>query len=285
MGVRFFGQYLLEKNIVTARQLIEAAEYQESKNLKFGEYAVHKGFIKEADVKKIYEEQKRSDMFFGEVAVKVGLLTAAKVKEILVMQKNDRVFIGEVLVEKEFIARDVLERELALFGEDQRKYPPEEIVVPAGAKYPELIREAVDVSRRMLMRIARISTKAMPPVMGDMEPDAEYAGASVRLTGSFNAGYVVLSSYPVAKEITKGLVGKLSPSEPDEVLKDAVKEFCNICCGNIAAGMAQKGKTLEFSPPEELTPASGHYGIIRGRNAVFCPMATNVGRITLVLTE
>ena len=57
MPVKFFGQYLLEKNIITPQQLIEAVEYQESKNLKFGEYALSKGYLTAKDVEKIQNEQ------------------------------------------------------------------------------------------------------------------------------------------------------------------------------------------------------------------------------------
>lgn len=285
MGVKFFGQYLLEKNIITARQLIEAAEQQESKNLKFGEYAVVKGFLKESEVNHIYDEQRRSDMFFGEVAVKLGFLTPTKVKEILTMQKNDRVMIGSVLVEKGFITQEVLERELGFFSEDQKGLVLDDVAIPSGAGRPEVVREVIDITRRMLMRIARISTKVSLPSVSDREPDADFAGAMVRMNGSVNFDYVFLSSRPVAKEIARGLIGTLSASEPDEVIKDAVKEFCNISCGNIAASMAQKGKTLELLPPEELMPTAGQYRVLKGKNAVFCPLATNVGKVTLVMVE
>jgi len=70
LAVKFFGQYLLEKNIIKPRDLLEAVEYQESKNLKFGEYAISKGYVTEKDIERFQKEQKKVDMLFGELASK-----------------------------------------------------------------------------------------------------------------------------------------------------------------------------------------------------------------------
>lgn len=285
MGVKFFGQYLLEKKTITPQQLIEAVEYQESKNLKFGEYALSKGYLKRTDIIRIQNEQKRVDMQFGEVAVKLNILTPTQVLEILTMQKNDHVYIGDALVIKGFITKGVLERELALFKEDQSKYAAGEIHVPEGVSNPDIVKDVVNLTQKMLQRIAYLNIKVGEGFISTNEPEENYILVSVALHGTLNYIYGFSSSQEVARLIASSIIGEEVKDDTKDIISDGVKEFCNITCGNIIAKLSQRGKNVDISPPTEIVFENDGYHLVEGKKAVHYRLASPVGGSYLILVE
>jgi CheY-specific phosphatase CheX len=285
MSIKFFGQFLLEKNVITPEQLLEAVKYQEAHNLRFGDYAQTKGYITKEDIVTILREQKRIDMQFGEIAVKLNILTPAQVEEILTLQRNDHVLIGQALVRKGFLTEETLDRELVLFKKEQSQYAPGEVVVPPGLDNPDIVRDVVDLTQKMLRRLSNLTVKAEHGSVGNDEPRRNDVTIVVRFSGSLAYDYVFSASRAVSELITSGVIGEDSSGESQEVIVDGVKEFCNIVCGNIIAKMAQKGKTVSISAPEEVVVSGGGYHIVKGRKAISFTLSSASGDMTLILVH
>lgn len=285
MGVKFFGQFLLEKNIIKPEELIKAVECQESRNLRFGGYALSKGYLTEKDIERIQNEQKRTDMQFGEIAVKLGILNSTQVKEILTMQKNDHIFIGEALAEKGFLTSDVLERELSLFKADQSQYITGEIIIPDSTENPEIVRDMADMTQKMLQRMAHINIKVDHGFISNEEPQRNFLLVSIRLSGSLKYEYAISSSLETSRLIASNIIGEEIKEESREVIADGVKEFCNIICGNIVAKIAKRGKTVDITPPKEVVYSVDGYHLIKGRRAIYYSLVSPEGDITLILVE
>ncbi len=283
MAVKFFGQYLLEKNIIRPQDLVEAVEYQESKNQSFGECAMSKGYLTMEDVKKIQNEQIKTDMQFGEIAVKSGLLTPDRVEEILTIQKNNRIFIGRALVEKGFITREILDRELALFKEDQRKYVTGEIITPDGIENPEIVKDIVDMTQKMLQRLTRLNIKAGEGFITDAEPEKNFLLISVSLSGSHRYEYVFSSSHEISRLIASAFIDEEIQNDQTNIIADGVKEFCNITCGNIIAKLSLRGLIIDISPPEEVNFSANGYNLLKGREALYYTLTSPRGDSTLIV--
>ena len=283
MGIKFFGQYLLEKNIISVEQLLMAVRYQESQNLRFGEYAETKGYLTKADTARILNEQKRTDTQFGELAVKLGLLSENQVKEILVRQKNDHVMIGAALVQKGFLTEHQLESELALFREDQSQYAAGEVKVPEGIAHPEIMKSFCDITVKMLTRVSNIAAKPGAGVLISRGPERNDVTVRTRLSGDLNYDYVMSTSRGVAVRLASGVIGADASSEPDDIVIDAVKEFCNIVCGNMVAIMAKTGRNVTLGIPEELSDPEGGCGLVKGGDAVSFMIGSTAGDIALLI--
>jgi CheY-specific phosphatase CheX len=285
MAVKFFGQYLLEKQIIKPRELVEAVEYQDSRKRFFGEYAVSKGYLTKQDVDKLHKEQKHVDKRIGELAVHMGLLTGEQVEEILIMQRNDRIYLGEALVEKGFITRDVLEKELTLFEEDQRRYKTGEIILPAGVRNPDIVKDVVDVTQKMLLRLTQLAVKLGEGTLRNNEPHKNFSLISVSFHGKVKYKYAFSSSEETAKLIASSFLGDAEQNEPRDVIIDSVKEFCNITCGNIIAKSTLRGKNINIQPPEEVMYEDDGYHIVRGRTALYLPLISPNNECTLIFIE
>jgi CheY-specific phosphatase CheX len=285
MSVKFLGQYLLEKGVITAEQLIEALQHQETKNLRFGDYAVYKSYLQTDNVIKLQEEQKRTDMMIGELAIKLGLMSQEQVEEILTLQRNDHVLMGEILAEKGFITKDVLHRELELFREDQKQYALEFISVPEGFMNPDTFMYLVDLTQKMLKRVAHLNSKAGKGALCSKVPKKYFTAVSIILSGAVDCDYMLAVPRKVADDIASGFMGVDASGETDDFVADSVKEFANIVCGNIMAKMAQKGKSVEISPPSKVKFEWRGHKIPSGRKAVSYPLVTTKGKLLLTLVE
>lgn len=280
MGIKFFGQFLLEKQALTVEQLVQAVKYQETINLRFGDYAHTMDYISEDDVQRLQDEQKTMDMMIGELAVKLFLLTAEQVDEILTMQKNDHLFLGEALTQMGFMSPKAVEKELALFTEDQKGYVRGKIAMPDGVKDPDNLSDLVDITQKMFRRIAHMDVKLADGVLVESvgNPVMKSPAASIKLSGAVNCEYILSMPHAATVAVASSVMGEDASYEPDEILLDGVKEFCNIVCGNFTARMAQKGKTVDLSPPVD--------AVLSGdKKAASFALTSTEGEISLLLVE
>jgi len=285
MSIKFFGQYLLEKNLISAEQLIAALQVQEDKNYRFGDYARAKGFLSDADVMKLQAEQRRTDNKIGEIAVSLGLLTEKQVEEILTMQENDHIYLGEALRQNGFISHEQLYQELELFRDDQRDFIAGVVSVPGEMKEQDIVKSAVDLTRKMFKRIAFVEAK---PGFGEPfrgEPEENYALVTVHFHGAAEMDYVLSVTRETAIAVASGLIEEDASGEPDDILVDSVKEFCNITCGSVMARIAKRGKRLHIEAPVEHSASGGKYEIVKGRTAARYPIVSSAGNVTLYLVE
>ena len=284
MSIKFFGQFLLERNVIDAKSLLEAIRFQESRNMKFGEYAISKGFLEKVQVKRLHEEQKRNDMLIGQLAVKLEMVTEEQVDEILTMQKNDHVCIGEAIVVKNFVSQEIIDRELDAFREEQSVYSMGETGVPDGLKQPEFVRIMGDITLKMLRRIVELEAKMDDGVLMEIEPEENFAAVSVTFSGGLNYDYIIMADEEMARAITGAVIGGDASAESDDLVSDGVREFANIVCGNLLARMAQMGKNVEISIPHSVI-FDGGYQFVANRAAVKYTIATTSGIFVLLVVE
>lgn len=113
MYTQFFGNFLINKGIITTEQLMEALKIQASTHQKLGTLAIHAGYMSANEVEDVYIMQTHYDKRFGELAVKLGYLTQKQVNELLELQLPDYMKLGQVLVEKGWISNVDLENLVA----------------------------------------------------------------------------------------------------------------------------------------------------------------------------
>lgn len=252
MAVKFFGQFLMEKDIITKEALLKAVALQDSTNLKFGEMAGSMGLITTAQIERVHDAQRSEDLPFGDMCVKLGILTGEPLQAVLAKQKADHLFIGDALVRVGAIKADDLPKHLEAFKADQSDYLVDKMAIPAGVESPALWEIAADLTYKMLTRVANLTVRPGKCLMVERF-DTHDMGVAIRMTGSVKARYLFSVSTGVRDSIARAMLMTDDISkEREEMLIDTVMEFANIICGNIAAKAAQMGKEIEIFPPEFL---------------------------------
>ena len=274
MSVKFFGQFLLNRGAVDREQLLEAIALQQEHNRPLGAYAVQKGYLTEEQAERINQAQRGMDERFGDLAVEMRLLTAAQVRELLVIQRNDHVRLGEALAQLGHLASDGLDRELAAFDADQAALAIEPVDLPADTPNRALLQIPVDLTAKMLLRIAGVKTKVAPAEPLRDLPDDALVTASISFSGALNSEYVLSVSPEIAVAIARRMSGDdaVSPA----LIDDALKEMCNVVCGNAVGKFAQAGKRVSITPP-----LSGAPMIRQGDRGVFVSLHAAEGTVEL----
>lgn len=272
MAVKFFGQFLVENNIVSREALLKAIDLQERKNVKFGEMALSLGLVTSDDIERAHNAQMSRDMKLGDLLMEMGILTQSQMNDIVTRQKNCHLYIGEALVQTGALSSDQLQNHLEAFRQDQAQYVAERIELPAGIAENPLCEMAADMTYKMITRVLGLPFRA-GKCQTVAAVAANYMMAAMDLTGDVEARYIISVSEGVQKEIAKAILREDSvDGEPDEVLEDTVMEFANVVCGNIAAKASQMGKVLNINPPVALHPPAPSLQVPAGKVALCFPI-------------
>jgi CheY-specific phosphatase CheX len=277
MAVKFFGQFLVEKGIVSREALLKAIELQEQKNLKFGEMALAMGYVTQDDITRAHHAQLSRDIKLGDLLVEIGILTLNQLNEIITRQKNNHLYIGEALVLVGALSNEQLQQHLDGFKADQAPYISERVELPGGISNPEVWEMAADLTYKMITRVLglpfragkchTISTVATNFVMAAMD-----------LSGEVDARFIISVSQELQKSVAKAILGEASvDNEPPEVLEDTVMEFVNVVCGNIAAKASQAGRIVNINPPVTIRPDVAGLAVPAGYTGLCFPILVNEG--------
>jgi len=249
MGVKFFGQYLIERGEVTAEQVRAALNLMDAENRSIGELAVEGRLISKADADKVNAEQRHRDMPFAELAGEMGLLSEEQIDNLVQLQWRTRLRVGQALVRLGYLGKIRLEELLVSYEEEQAPYRIENLALPAGLEGNPLAPFAIDLFPNLLMRVARIATR-----MGSGEPIAEPPSLPVQVSVSVSGAPGLLICLAGDEEFSRHLAAKASGLDPEsldmEMLLDGVGEFLNVLAGNAMAMAERNGITTELEPPQ-----------------------------------
>lgn len=253
----FFGNYLLEKKIVTADELQKALQTQEKTRLKLGILAIHAGYMTAAEVEQVNRLQHREDRLFGELAVELGYLEQNHLFELLQQQKTEQVVLAQALVDKNIMTMEVFEEQLhnykaeyQLSDEDFEAITNGDIDVIVRAflnmekgENADIYREYVGLYVRNLMRFVdhRVRVDRVikvseiyeehfftQEIIGDMEVFTAYSGDHEGLL-------------KVASEHAENPFEEL-----EEWAIDALKEFLNLANGLFIVNKSDEGMKLSL---------------------------------------
>jgi CheY-specific phosphatase CheX len=254
MAVKFFGQFLVENNLVSREALLKAIELQEQKNLKFGEMAISTGYVTKEEIERAHNAQLSKDLKLGDVLVEMGILTLRQLDDIVTRQQNTHLYIGEALVQVGALSSDQLHEHLDAFKQDQAQYVSERIELPGDVADGLVMEMIADLTYKMITRVIGLPFRA-GKCQTVTAVDGNFMMAALDLTGDVDARYIISVSERIQKEIAKAILREESvDAESVEILEDTVMEFANVVCGNVAAKASQMAKVMNISPPVALHP-------------------------------
>lgn len=100
MFSQYFGNYLLEQELLTPNELKHVLNRKNGYQMKLGAFAVQKKYLTYEQAEYIHRFQGNSDMKFGELAVRCGLLTEYQLRELLKSYKSEYYLLCQILVDE-----------------------------------------------------------------------------------------------------------------------------------------------------------------------------------------
>lgn len=259
MFSQYFGQYLLNRELISREQLTIALNDQQSVHVKFGVIAVDEGFMTASQVEEVHEKQKQVDKRFGEIAIDFGYLTTNQVEALVANQKQNHLFLAQAIIDRAYMT-------IEQFGEALKAYKKEhslsndrfeamkrgniELLVEnilEGQDEKERYGEYLSLFAKNMIRF--IDDHVYIEVAGQevTQPDAwvihqEISGKSPLFTGMTMTDEVLLqiASIHAEEELT----------EVDELAQASVCEFLNLHNGIYLVNMSNMGIELAMKPQE-----------------------------------
>lgn len=113
-----FGEYLVQKGVLTVIQLQAALYEQICRGLLFGEVAVEKGKLNHEQLdktRKIQKSNEHPEKKIGQIAELLGYLSNDDINEVLACQKNSQRKLGDILIEQKVVSSEELNGYLSDF--------------------------------------------------------------------------------------------------------------------------------------------------------------------------
>lgn len=115
MYTQLFGTFLLENNLITRDQLIDAINVQKKKHLRMGTLAIHAGLLTSEEVEHIHTTQTHENKRFGEIALHLGYLTQEQIDSLVSSQKPDYLLLCQALVDLEYMTTAQFEKAMQIY--------------------------------------------------------------------------------------------------------------------------------------------------------------------------
>jgi hypothetical protein len=278
MGVKFFGQFLIEQGVADADKIREALALMDAENRSLGELAVAGGILTAEEAAKVNAQQRHCDIPFGALAAEMGLLSEEQVDYLINFQEQTRLRIGQALVRLNYLHNEQLHRLLVQYESEQAQFRPGKVALPAGLEEHQLATMIVDLLPKLLMRIARIGAK-----MGKGELVAPVPNYAVRVAVTVRGDVKMLICLLGDEEFSLQLAGatenfdaarRQAARTDHTLLADGVGEFLNVLAGNAMGLLERKRITTELEPPVARPKLESGY---------LFELAVSVGKAALLL--
>jgi CheY-specific phosphatase CheX/mannitol/fructose-specific phosphotransferase system IIA component len=284
MAVKFFGQFLVEKGIVSREAILAAIDLQEQKNLKLGAMAVAMGYLTAADINRAHKAQFSKDMRLGDLLIAAGAISAQQLQEVVTRQQETHLYIGEALVLVGALTKEQVQQHLEEFKLDQAPYATDRIELPAALANAKTWEMIVDLTYKMITRVLGLQFKAEKGRLVS-SLGTNYMMAALDLSGDVQGRYLLSVSAGAQKMVARAMLKEESVEhEAAVILEDSVMEFINVVCGNVAAKASQLGEVIDINPPVTIHPPAAGLPVPPGHCALCFPIHVGEGeRMELLL--
>ena len=280
MFTQLFGNYLLNKGLVSSAQLSQALEAQKKTRVKLGVLAINAGYMTAAQVDEAHAEQQRADKRFGDICVEKGFLSAAQVDELLGKQGQAHLQLGQALVDSGAMTNTSFADALSAY-KAENSLSDVDFNDKSGSKVDELIAKlySFEGEERSVMlteyvtllfkNLIRFIGDDFTPLAPEKIPSARVSFcAEQRICGG---GFDCLTAFDASEQGYIAFASRFAGetlSDSDEMTDAANGEFLNLHDGLYAVNVSDEYSAIVNIDPQEY-----------GRDITF---KGNVRRISLV---
>lgn len=280
MSVKFLGQFLMERGVISPSQLLAAIEAQRASNPLLGELAVQQGLLDEAQARRINQRQRVEDRRFGDIAQEMGLLDAAQVDALLAAQKAGRKLFGQVLIEQGAISPQRLEEELAAHRAEQDAAQHALAMGVADHAASGLADAAIALCGRLFPRMLDSQCHAAG-LLGPEDLAAFPHVAVVRVEGDRPLFIGLACGRDTMHALARALL-KLTPEQCDDALaQDGLGEVVNVLMGYAVRSVLPQDAAYRAFPPDS-SVAAAQVVADRGRSLALL-MNSQLGQFALLV--
>ncbi len=257
MFSQYFGQYLLNKGLLSAQQLRDALEHEKNTKVKLGVLAMNAGYMSAEQVEIVYRQQAKVDEKFGEIAVKTGYLSESQLKKLLSTQKQGHLVLCQYIADKGYMTLSQLDATMKEYMDSRNlnirnldDLNLEKLMNSylnfGDTLWHKIYWEYVSLLLRNCMRFIN----DVPVVQVERVDETYYAEwmVSQRIFGKFSMFTSFASNSLDALKHLAELFNKDTYSSFDEYAQDGISEFLNLHNGIFLVNISNNGVVLDMAP-------------------------------------
>lgn len=260
MFSQYFGHFLLNKGLISNKQLVDALEFQQSVHVKFGVLAINEGYMTPMQVEEVHEKQKQADKRFGEIAVDLGYLTIEQIEALISNQKQNYLFLAQALVERGYMTFEKFGAALDEYKKENRLSDDqfEEIKNDNIELFIDSLLVAKDSAEKNTYgKYLSLFAKNMIRFIDD-QVYFEVDEADISQQKNWLVYQNIIGDYPLFtalsanEEVMLNIASAYAEeklTELDELAKASISEFLNLQNGIYLVNMSNIGIELNMQPP------------------------------------
>lgn len=293
MFSQYFGQYLLNKGVLTAEQLMDSLEMAQSVRVKLGVLAMNSGMLTAAQVEEIHELQRSKDKRFGEIAEEKGYVTTEQIQKLLTLQSSQQLHLSQAILDKGYLTLAQMQQVLEEYKRDNRLFPENgqtitteamDAMLAAALQFPDAGEE-----KEWYANYTALFVRNMVRFLDEV-PLAGPGVAFERLDVADNL-WIITQQVSCNKQMVTGLllddsslleIARRYSQEDltviDELAKDSVAEFLNLVNGIYCVNASDQGLELDLK-----IPCTGKGGTLQYTKGYRIPVTLRLGKIELII--
>ena len=267
MYTQFFGNFLLEKNLITKEQLLKALESQKGQRLRLGTLAIHSGLLTAAEVNHIHGVQTHENKRFGELAMELGYLTSVQIDKLLSAQTPSYLQLCQALVDLNYLSAEDFEsameeyqlmHQLSDLDFSNEQYDKVALLI-ARFFTDQLINDPGCYASYITLffnNIVRFIGQDFTPSKVIIRDDLEAEAARMAIQ-KVKGKYSLITGIAMEEDALISFASRYAGEEfyeNDEFTQAALEDFLNLHNGLFAVNISnQEAEELELDPPEYVT--------------------------------
>lgn len=272
MFSQYFGQYLLNQNLLSGDQLRDAMDSQKDTRVKLGVLAINQGYMTANQVESVHQQQMRVDKRFGELAVEMGYIRESQVEELLTSQKSDHLLLGQTLIDRGILTYETFSELLQRYKKDYELTDEQfssilkgnmdflisAIMFKDGAERNQWLTDYVGLFAKNLVRFidGNIRLELAEPTsqvstydwIFTQEIYKDHAKPKVTAIAGSEQALIRFAARFAQEEI----------EAPDEIMQASIGEFLNLHNGIFLVNMSNYGHELAMKPQGMLQNSDIH---------------------------
>lgn len=264
MFSQFFGNYLLNQDLVTPEQLADGIQEVQKIHKKIGELAIRYGYLTKEQVEQVHIMQTERDKRFGELVVEAGYMSQEEMDHLLSLQHNDYEVLCKVLIDSEVISKEDCYHALDNFREKYKLGDLDKLSLLQTTKINILINDFYDLTgleeAPIFMKYLTLLFNNITRFIGtDFTPHKEFllkeptegTFFSQKIVGNFSAHSAVYAS----KETLIAMASRYAEEtfeDYNEYVQASICDFLNLHNGVFTVNMSNEMQMeLMLEPPME----------------------------------
>lgn len=293
MFTQFFGNYLLNENLVTPEQLIEGLQAKSSTRMKLGVLAINAGYMSSSQVEMVHMKQSMMDKRFGDIAVELGFVTSEQIDELLSQQPQGYLLLGQAFVDKGYMTNAQFEDAIKNYKEkysitDDDMNEAEKnnsanlvnsLIDLSTTSSPDMYREYIVLLMNNLIRFTGDDFTPLHPET-EVVACADSYITTQDVTGQFNISTSIVADEDTLIKFASKYAGE-EITEMNEYVSAAACDFLNIHNGLFTVNISNSQQVeLRLTPPDTVKGISDTIN-----NVIVIPVQYPFGVIKFVISR